>query len=127
MTFLAVVAVSCGHKDSEKFLLKPQAFQQKMATTEGAIILDVRTPEEVNKEYLKGAINFNFNAEEFKVLIAGMDKTKTYFVYCASGVRSGKAADMMRDMDFQQVYLLEGGLKAWKAEGLATQALGRGR
>ncbi len=124
--FLVLLTVSCSHhQGAENFLLKPNAFQEKIASTSGAVVLDVRTPEEVNQEYLKGAINIDFKAPEFNVLIAGMDKTKPYFVYCASGVRSGKAAEMMRDMDFQKVYLLDGGIKAWKGEGLPTVVPGR--
>jgi rhodanese-related sulfurtransferase len=117
---LWVLVAACA-KDSENYLLKPVAFQEKLTSTPGAVILDVRTPDEVRKEYIKGAINFDFNTAEFNILIAGMDKKKPYFVYCASGVRSGKAADRMRSMDFEKVYLLDGGIKAWKAEGLPTK------
>ena len=121
-TLLLVVTFSCARTGStENFLLKPKAFQEKIAGTPDAMILDVRTPEEVRQGYLKGAVNFDFNTPEFNILIAGMDKAKPYFVYCGSGVRSGKAADKMRDMDFQKVYLLDGGIKAWKGEGLPIQ------
>ncbi len=118
---LVVLMVSCGKNTSENFLLKPKEFQEKIATSPGAVLLDVRSLAEVQQEHIKGQINFDFNMPQFDILIAGLDKTKPYFVYCASGVRSGKAADKMRDLDFQKVYLLEGGLKAWKAEGLPTQ------
>jgi rhodanese-related sulfurtransferase len=118
---LLIVAISCAKTGTEPVLLKPKAFQDQMAATPGAVILDVRTPDEVHQGYLKGAVNFDFNAPEFNILITGMDKTKPYFVYCGSGVRSGKAADKMRDLDFQKVYLLDGGIKAWKEEGLPTQ------
>ena len=121
-TLLLVLTVSCAKTGStENFLLKPKAFQEKIAASPDAVILDVRTPEEVRQGYLKGAVNFDFNTPEFNILIAGMDKTKPYFVYCGSGVRSGKAADKMKDMDFEKDYLLDGGIKAWKAEGLPTQ------
>jgi len=122
-TLLLVLTLSCAKTGTnETVLLKPKAFQEKIASSPGAIILDVRTREEVHQGYLKGAVNFDFNTPEFNILIAGMDKTKPYFVYCASGVRSAKAADKMRDLDFKTVYLLDGGIKAWKGEELPTQA-----
>jgi rhodanese-related sulfurtransferase len=122
VTLLLVLTVACAKTGTtENFLLKPKAFQEKLAATPEAILLDVRTADEVHQGYLKGAVNFDFNTPEFTILISGMDKTKPYFVYCGSGVRSAKAADKMRDMDFQKVYLLEGGIKAWKEEGLPTQ------
>ena len=121
-TVLLVLTVSCAKTgNTEEFLLKPKVFQEKISASPGAVILDVRTPEEVHQKYLKKTVNFDFNTPEFNILIAGMDKTKPYFVYCGSGVRSGKAADKMKDMDFQKVYLLDGGIKAWKAEGLPIQ------
>src|SRR5882762_4075062 len=121
VTLLLLLTVACSKTGTETFLLKPKAFQEKIAASPDAVILDVRTPEEVRQGYLKGAVNFDFNTPEFNILIAGMDKAKPYFVYCGSGVRSGKAADKMRDMDFQKVYLLDGGIKAWKGEGLPIQ------
>ena len=121
---LFVLAVSCQkNTSSESFLLKPKDFQEKMTVVPGAVLLDVRTLEEVKKEHLKGEVNFDFNMPQFDVLIAGLDKTKSYFVYCASGVRSAKAADKMRALDIQNVYLLDGGIKAWKAEGLPTKSV----
>jgi phage shock protein E len=122
--FLLVVGfVGCkgGSPESENLSLQPTDFQSKLASTSGAVLLDVRTPAEVQAECIKGEINFDFKSEEFKLLVSGMDKTKPYFVYCAAGVRSGKAAELMRDMDFQKVYTLDGGLKAWKEAGLPTR------
>lgn len=124
LILLTVLTFSCSRKtttEAENFLLKPKEFQEKLAATKGAVLLDVRTPDEVHQEWLKGEVNFDFTAPEFKTLIAGMPRDSAYFVYCASGVRSGKASDMMKEMDFKKVYLLDGGLKAWKAEGLPTQ------
>ena len=119
---LFVLTVSCGKStSSENFLLKPKEFQEKFAAAPGAVLLDVRSLEEVRQEHIKGEINFDFNMPQFDILIAGLDKTKPYFVYCAKGVRSAKAAEKMRSMDFEKVYLLEGGLTAWKADGLPTQ------
>jgi|HubBroStandDraft_6_1064221.scaffolds.fasta_scaffold464970_2 rhodanese-related sulfurtransferase len=116
-----VFACSAKNPNAENLMLKPTDFQAKLRSTPGAILLDVRTPEEVGKGYIKGALNMDFKSNEFKILIAGLDKTKPYFIYCAAGVRSGKAADMMADMDFQKVYTLEGGIDAWKAAALPVK------
>lgn len=102
--------------------LKPLDFKEKINIVTGAVLLDVRTPEEVQKGYLKGALNLDFKSPQFTILIEGLDKEKPYLVYCASGVRSGKAADLMREKGFMKVYTLEGGLKAWKDEGLMTDS-----
>jgi phage shock protein E len=120
---MVMFAIACSTKNpaNENLLLKPADFQSKMLSTPGAMILDVRTPEEVMKGYLKGALNMDFKNQEFKVLISGLDKTRPYFIYCAAGVRSGKTADMMSDLNFQKIYTLEGGFDAWKAAGLPVK------
>lgn len=109
---------SCSTSPAENYSLTPAAFQEKLASTSEALLLDVRTPEELQTGYLKGALNFDYKSPQFKILIEGLDKEKTYFVYCASGVRSGKAADVMREVGFKKVYTMDGGLNAWKADGL---------
>ena len=125
--FILVVALAftgCSSKEEKKTTLSalpPQEFQTQYQSTPDAVLLDVRTLEEVQTGRIKGEINFDFNAPEFDLLIKGLDKSKPYFVYCASGVRSGKAASKMKELGFEKVYPLEGGMKAWKAAGLPVQ------
>jgi rhodanese-related sulfurtransferase len=125
LILLVLTQISCAKKqnsETENRLLKPKDFQEKLAASPGAVLLDVRTQDELIKDGLiKGALNFDFKTPEFKILITGMDKTKPYFVYCASGVRSGKTSEMLGELGFKEVYTLDGGLNAWKAEGLPVK------
>jgi rhodanese-related sulfurtransferase len=118
ITILAFLMISCSKEEKENWNLKPVDFKEKISTLTDAVLLDVRTPEEVQVGYLKGALNFDFKSPQFNILIEGLDKNKPYLVYCASGVRSGKAADLMREKGFEKVYTLDGGLSTWKSEGL---------
>jgi phage shock protein E len=122
ITIFTLLLSSCSRDDKENSSLKPLDFKEKISTVSNAVLLDVRTPEEVRKGYLKSALNFDFKSPQFNLLIEGLDKEKPYLVYCASGVRSGKAADLMREKGFKKVYTLEGGLNAWKNEGLGTDS-----
>jgi rhodanese-related sulfurtransferase len=61
-----------------------------------------------------GAVNIDWNADDFGKKIAALDKSKTYLVHCAVGGRSAKASDKMTTLQFTDVYNLEGGIKAWK-------------
>lgn len=118
------VFVSCSTSETKQDTsnaLAPQAFQDQLKATPDAVLLDVRTLEEVQTGKITGEINFDFKAPEFDVLIKGLDKTKPYFVYCASGVRSGKAAEKMKELGIEKVYTLEGGIKAWREAGLPVQ------
>lgn len=112
---------ACQKKESASSgALEPKEFQEKIGLTLGAVVLDVRTPEEVAEGIIPGAINLDYKSADFKTSIDALDKSKTYFVYCASGGRSGKTADLMKEKNFNSVYSLAGGLKAWTESGLET-------
>ena len=121
IVFIGLSLTMCSKKQEEMLSLSPQQFQQQLKNTPDAVLLDVRTLEEVQAGRIKGEINFDFKSAEFPILIKGLDKSKAYFVYCASGVRSGKAADQMRNEGFEKVYTLEGGIKAWEEAKLPVQ------
>lgn len=111
---------ACQVKKSVTGTLEPKEFQEKIATTSGAVVLDVRTPEEVAEGIIPGAIVLDYKSADFKTSIDALDKNKTYFVYCASGGRSGKTCDLMKEKKFNAVYSLDGGMKAWTEAGLDT-------
>lgn len=118
---LIVLAAGCSEKKKAEVdlsLMAPAEFNKELHATEGAILVDVRTPQELQLEYLPHARNLDFKNPHFKDLLANYDKEKTYFVYCASGVRSGRAAVMMKDMGFKHVVMMEGGLQEWDQAGL---------
>ena len=74
------------------------------------LILDVRTKAEFDQLHLTDAINIDFYASDFKTQIDSLDKTKTFFVYCRSGNRSGKTMALMKELGFKKVYNLAGGI-----------------
>jgi rhodanese-related sulfurtransferase len=79
-----------------------------------AIIIDVRTPEEVKEGFIDGATLFlDYNGANFVNEIAKLDKTKTYIVYCKSGGRSAAASDFMANEGFENVNNLDGGIVNW--------------
>lgn len=79
-------------------------------------VLDVRTPEEVQEGHLPGAINIDFKSADFKSKLNALPKDESYLVYCRSGVRSGKAVEMMKSLGFKRVYELEGGITAYRSK-----------
>jgi len=81
------------------------------------VVLDVRTPEEFAAGHIAGATNINFNGPKFKEQVAALDKSKPYLVHCAAGGRSAKAREILKELQFQSIYHLDGGLKAWEKAG----------
>ena len=88
-----------------------------MAADKQNVILDVRTPGEFSAGHIPGAVNLDYNAPDFQEKAAALDKSKTYLVHCAAGVRSARACEKLIHLDFPNLYNLPGGFKAWAKAG----------
>lgn len=73
-------------------------------------ILDVRTPDEFCDGHLPGAKNIDIYNPSFQDELKKLDQEGTYLVYCRSGARSNSAMEIMKQLGFEEVYDLEGGL-----------------
>jgi rhodanese-related sulfurtransferase len=89
-------------------------FRKMYETTRDAVLLDVRTAGEFSSGTIKGSKNMDFMSAGFAEKIGLLDKSKTYFLFCRSGNRSGKAAQLMASKGFK-VYNLAGGIGAWNS------------
>jgi rhodanese-related sulfurtransferase len=115
LLILLLAFIGCREKESRiNSALDPEAFEKAINQTSEKIILDVRTPEEFNEGHIRNAKLINFHDDNFKSQVNELDKDVPVYVYCASGVRSDKAATMMRAEGFKEVYVLEKGLKDWR-------------
>lgn len=82
----------------------------------GALLLDVRTPEEFASGHVEGALNIDHSQvsarlEEIAGLVEG-DRHKPIVVYCRSGRRSGLAKQTLEAAGFDRVTNL-GGYRDW--------------
>ena len=81
------------------------------------IILDVRTPEEFETSRIPKSINIDFyNPEIFMQEIGKLDKDRSYYIYCRTGVRSANSCHLMKELGFAKTYNLIGGIVDWKGE-----------
>jgi phage shock protein E len=120
IVFIIVAACSTPEsKNTEKVLLQPGEFKSKIDA--GATLIDVRTVEEYADGHITGSVNMDINDPGFNDNVQILDKNTQYAVYCASGVRSGKAAEIMRQSGFTNVYTLAGGIRSWKEKGLPVE------
>ncbi len=100
--------------------LTQQEWASQMENDANAVVLDVRTQEEVNEGYIPGAINLDiYQGQEFIEAIKKLDTDKSYYVYCRSGARSGQACSIMNQLGFEKAYNLMGGFSNWN--GPSTQ------
>lgn len=100
---------------------KCQELIEKNKDNPDFIILDVRGPGEHAQGHVKDSILIELQSPDFKTRLEELDKDKTYLIYCRSGMRSTKAAKIMEDMDFSNIYTMKGGFKNWSACGLPQE------
>ncbi len=71
--------------------------------SQGAVIIDVRTPQEYDRGHIKGSMNLPL-AELPNRLKSINDKDKIYITVCASGMRSASAKSILKRNGYQSVY-----------------------
>ena len=81
---------------------------------EDALLLDVRTPSEVNRGSISGATAVDFlQLEQFKMHVEQFDKSTPVYLFCHSGGRSYQAALILKQMGFKKIYDYTGGYADW--------------
>jgi rhodanese-related sulfurtransferase len=82
------------------------------------LLLDVREEAEFAAGHVHDAKNIPLKQLPSRLAELNKFKAKTVIVVCASGVQSSKALAQLKQGGFTEAYSLEGGLTAWKAQGL---------
>jgi len=85
----------------------------------GAIVLDVREPDEYDQGALGNVIHIPRGHLEAQVETRITDKRSQVVVYCAGGVRSAFAAKTLQELGYTNVSSMAGGFGKWKDEGRA--------
>lgn len=90
--------------------LAPDAFKALIASP-GTVVLDVRTPEEIEIAALPGAINIPLG--ELGQRVDELNRSAPIAVLCHHGVRSEMAGRILERNGFAAVAHLIGGIDAW--------------
>ncbi|MEL6135153.1 MAG: rhodanese-like domain-containing protein [Bacteroidota bacterium] len=92
-------------------------FKTYLDTYQNYYLIDVRTPQEFAAGKIPGAVNINVNDPQFQQRLGELDPSRPVLVYCLSGGRSTRAARLMTNYGFTEVFNLQGGISGWKASG----------
>ncbi|WP_119081193.1 rhodanese-like domain-containing protein [Chitinophaga alhagiae] len=102
--------------------------QVKNEVSKGATLIDIRESEELQQSgKIPGAVHaprgmLEFYADEtLPYHKPEFDKRKKIILHCASGGRSALAAQTLKQMGYDNVAHLDGGIKAWKEAGEPTE------
>ncbi len=94
------------------------AARARQLIAEGAVLVDVREADERAREHIPGTQHAPLSTLR-SVQAPG---AKAVIFHCRSGARTGANAARLGEAAGCDVYLLEGGLEAWKRAGLPVSA-----
>ena len=84
---------------------------------DGAVVLDVREPDEYEQGAIPGSVHIARGNLESQVEGRLSDKDTPVVVFCAGGTRSAFAAETLGQLGYTDVASVAGGFNKWKDEG----------
>lgn len=104
--------------------LTPSEVAPLLQNGAGPTVLDVRTPAEFESAHIPGSFNVPLDLlpkhrEELSRRMSGQA-----VLVCRTGARARQAETLLREVDVQDLQVLDGGLAAWEKSGLPLK---RGR
>jgi len=97
--------------------LDPSGFYEIFLREKGSL-LDVRTASEFSNGHIKDAGQLNYYASDFRKRLLMLPKNQPVYLYCNTGYRSQRAAEILAQNGYKQVYNLEHGIMAWNLNSL---------
>jgi rhodanese-related sulfurtransferase len=86
-----------------------------------AVLLDVREPKEFEGGRLPSAIHIPLSQLASRVSELAKFTSRPIVAYCDTGRRSRMAAGALEKAGFKEIYTLQGGIAAWKKDGLPVE------
>ncbi len=109
---------SATEGEAEAILISVEEVYEIITNGENYLILDVRNQDEYDEVHIEGAVLIPVDALEGR--LNELPKDKPIVVYCKAGSRSARAATILIENGFTQVYDMGGGITEWVDKGYPT-------
>ncbi|MFO1302435.1 MAG: rhodanese-like domain-containing protein [Burkholderiales bacterium] len=90
---------------------------------QNALLLDVRETSELTSGKLPNAVHIPLSQLKDRVGELAKSTSRPIVVYCAMGRRARAAGSVLEAAGFKDLYLLSGGIRAWKDAGLPLESV----
>lgn len=108
---VAVILYSVYMYFYQKKIVKTLSEEEFKSGYRKAQLIDVREPNEFSGGHILGARNIPLT--QLKSRLKEIRPDKPVYLYCQSGSRSGRAAQMLYKKGYKDLHHLEGGFKKW--------------
>jgi len=83
-------------------------------------LLDVRTKHEFKNGHIENAGQLNYYAFSFRQKLLLLPKNQEIYLYCNTGYRSNRAANILVENGYTKVYNLQHGIMEWNLKNLTV-------
>lgn len=115
ITLTLLAFYSCKDASANEIHVVTTAEMNNYLKYDDVQVVDVQPSDEYSKSHLLNAKNIIYD-EDFRKNLSSLDKSKPVAIYCTTGKVSPKAAEILREAGFKNIYVLEGGIKKWHQE-----------
>lgn len=102
-------------------LLQVKDVQEKIERGEAFTLIDVREADEFQAGRVPKSRNIPRGILEMEMERHFKDATQPVILYCAAGGRSAVAAQVLKNMGYENVSSMEGGFETWRRLGLPVE------
>ncbi|HZG72407.1 MAG TPA: rhodanese-like domain-containing protein [Chondromyces sp.] len=107
----AIIFYSLYNYFRTKKVVKPLNQEEFISGYRKAQLIDVREPNEFDNGHILGARNIPLT--QLKTRMKEIRPDKPVYLYCQSGMRSGRAAQLLYRNGYRDLHHLQGGFKTW--------------
>ncbi|PKR86049.1 rhodanese-like domain-containing protein [Heyndrickxia camelliae] len=108
---VAILAYTLYNYFAQKRIVKTLSEEQFKEGYRKAQLIDVREPNEFDNGHILGARNIPLS--QIKMRMKEIRPDKPVYLYCQSGMRSARVAQMLYRKGYKDLYQLQGGFKKW--------------
>ena len=109
-----IVAFSLYNYFKQKKILKTLTEEEFRAGYRKAQLIDVRETNEYDNGHILGARNIPIS--QMKTRMKEIRPDLPVYMYCQTGLRSGRVAQMLHRKGYHQLFHLDGGFKKWSGK-----------
>jgi len=119
LLIISILLISITNYGQHKTINQVDALEfDRLVKQNNGILLDVRTNSEFNNGHIANSGNLNFYSLSFRKKLILLPKNEPIYLYCNTGYRSEKAAEILLENGYSNVYNLEHGIMEWDLEEL---------
>lgn len=111
LALIIIIVISVFRYFRQRTYLKTLTEDQFREGYRKAQLIDVREPQEFKNGHILGSRNIPVT--QMKQRLIEIRKDKPVYLYCQSGARSARAAQLLHKKGYEHIYQLKGGFKKW--------------